>query len=44
MTDDMDPAHEAVAFVGGMTDRFAQDRAIEHLGWTRDDLPLGITA
>lgn len=44
LTDDMDPAHEAVAFVGGMTDRFAQDRAIEHLGWTRDDLPLGITA
>ena len=41
-TDDMDAAHEAVAFVGGMTDRFAQDRAIEHLGWDRDDLPVGL--
>ncbi|MDE0805459.1 MAG: HD domain-containing protein [Acidimicrobiales bacterium] len=39
---DMDPAHEAVAFVGGMTDRFAQDRAVEHLGWERDTLPVGL--
>lgn len=43
LTDDMDPSHEAVAFVGGMTDRFAQDRAIEHLGWARSDLPVGLT-
>ncbi|WP_436796376.1 HD domain-containing protein [Actinospongicola halichondriae] len=43
-TDDMDPAHEAVAFVGGMTDRFAQDRAVEHLGWSTVDLPIGLTA
>lgn len=42
LTDDMDPAHEAVAFVGGMTDRFAQDRAVEHLGWDRDELPVGL--
>lgn len=44
LTDHMDPTHEAVAFVGGMTDRFAQDRALEHLGWSRDDLPVGLTA
>lgn len=43
LTDDMDPDHEAVAFVGGMTDRFAQDRAVEHLGWSYDDLPVGLT-
>ncbi len=43
-TDDMDESHEAVAFVGGMTDRFAQDRALEHLAWTRDDLPVGLTS
>ncbi len=41
-TDDMDASHEAVAFVGGMTDRFAQDRAIEHLGWSVADLPIGL--
>ncbi len=42
VTDDADPVHEAVAFVGGMTDRFAHDRAIEHLGWREEDLPLGL--
>ncbi len=42
-TDDMDASHEAVAFVGGMTDRFAQDRALEHLAWSSDDLPVGLT-
>ena len=42
--DDVDPTHEAVAFVGGMTDRYALDRALEHLGWQTDDLPIGLTA
>lgn len=39
---DADPVHEAVAFVGGMTDRFAQDLAVTHLGWRPDDLPRGL--
>ena len=42
VADDADPTHEAVAFVGGMTDRFALDRAVEHLGWRPEDLPVGL--
>ena len=37
-----DVTREAVAFVGGMTDRFAQKQALEHLGWTLEDLPIGL--
>jgi len=33
---------EAVAFVGGMTDRFAHERALAHLGWDPADLPIGL--
>lgn len=40
--DDADITREAVAFVGGMTDRFAQNRAVELLGWTVDELPIGL--
>ena len=29
----------AVAYVGGMTDRFAFETAVELLGWRRDRLP-----
>ena len=32
----------AVTYVGGMTDRFAFDAAITHLGWHRDALPGGV--
>lgn len=42
--DDADPLLEAVTFVGGMTDRFALDRAVEHLAWDADQLPVGMTA
>ena len=42
LADDADPVREAVAFVGGMTDRFAHDRAITHLGWSAADLPIGL--
>ena len=34
-----DPVRAAVAYVGGMTDRFAFDTAVELLGWRRDRLP-----
>jgi len=35
-----DPAvRRAVAYVGGMTDRFAFETAVELLGWRRDRLP-----
>ena len=34
-----DPVHAAVAYVGGMTDRFAFETAVELLGWRRDRLP-----
>ena len=44
VVDDADPVFEAVAFVGGMTDRYALDRAVEHLGWDPDRLPVGMTA
>ena len=39
---DTDVVREAVAFVGGMTDRFAHDRALVHLGWDAADLPIGL--
>ncbi len=34
--------HEAVAYVGGMTDRFACRQAVALLGWSLDQLPRGI--
>lgn len=33
---------EAVTYVGGMTDRYAFDRATELLGWRAAELPVGI--
>jgi dGTPase len=40
MTDD--PLHDAVAYVGGMTDRFACRQAITLLGWPLERLPHGV--
>ncbi|HAS10812.1 MAG TPA: deoxyguanosinetriphosphate triphosphohydrolase [Acidimicrobiaceae bacterium] len=40
--DRTDVVREAVAFVGGMTDRFAHDRALVNLGWDAADLPIGL--
>ena len=37
-----DPVRTAVAWVSGMTDRFACDRALELLGWPEERLPRGI--
>lgn len=37
-----DPVRGVVAYVGGMTDRFAFDRAQEFLGWDPRQLPRGI--
>ena len=37
-----DPLHAAVAYVAGMTDRFAFQAAVELLGWRTDRLPRGI--
>ena len=37
-----DPLRAAVAWVSGMTDRFACDRAVELLDWPEDRLPRGI--
>jgi dGTPase len=34
--------HDAVAYVGGMTDRFACRQAVALLGWDTDRLPQGI--
>ena len=34
--------HHAVAYVGGMTDRFACRQAVALLGWDTDRLPQGI--
>ena len=34
--------HEAVTYVAGMTDRFAFNSAIVHLGWDRSALPNGV--
>lgn len=33
---------DAVTYVGGMTDRYAFDRAVELLDWPRERLPVGI--
>ena len=43
ITVDTDVTREAVAFVGGMTDRFAQRLAVEHLDWSLDQLPIGLS-
>ena len=32
----------AVTYVAGMTDRFACDTAVTHLGWPRERLPGGV--
>lgn len=37
-----DAVHGVVTYVGGMTDRFAFDRAQEFLGWDPTQLPRGI--
>ena len=37
-----DALHQAVAYVGGMTDRFACRQAVALLGWSTDRLPQGI--
>jgi dGTPase len=37
-----DPVTEAVAYVNGMTDRFAFDAAVRLLGWAPERLPQGI--
>ena len=42
VADDEDPAFAAVAFVGGMTDRYALQRGTEHLGWSVDRMPLAV--
>ena len=42
VADDEDPAFAAVAFVGGMTDRYALQRGVEHLGWSVDRMPLAV--
>ena len=34
--------HAAVAYVAGMTDRFAFSQAVALLGWDPDKLPVGI--
>ncbi len=39
---DEQPLRRAVAYVAGMTDRFAFESAVELLGWRRDRLPRGI--
>jgi dGTPase len=39
-----DAVRRAVAYVGGMTDRFAFGSAVELLGWPRERLPRGIDA
>ncbi|MDQ2726359.1 MAG: HD domain-containing protein [Actinomycetota bacterium] len=40
--DPVEAARAAVTYVGGMTDRFAFETAVHHLGWRRDRLPRGI--
>lgn len=37
-----DPVRAAVAYVGGMTDRYACAEAVARLGWDRTKLPRGI--
>jgi dGTPase len=39
---DADALHRAVAYVAGMTDRFAFQTAVELLGWPKERLPRGI--
>lgn len=39
-----DPVRAAVAYVGGMTDRYAFRAAVTELGWDPDQLPQGIDA
>jgi len=39
---DVDPMRAAVTYVGGMTDRFAFETAVTHLGWDPARLPNGI--
>ncbi|MFV0451657.1 MAG: HD domain-containing protein [Propioniciclava sp.] len=39
---DGDPVRAGVAYVGGMTDQYAFDRAELHLGWDPNRLPRGI--
>lgn len=41
-TFDHDIVHDAVAYVGGMTDRFACRQAVSLLGWDNSQLPQGI--
>ncbi len=41
-TADRDIVHDAVAYVGGMTDRFACRQAVALLGWDDSQLPRGI--
>ena len=36
------PVRQAVAYVSGMTDRYAFETAITHLGWRTDRLPRGV--
>ena len=36
------PVHASVAYVAGMTDRFAFDTAVDLLGWSADRLPRGV--
>ena len=33
---------EAVTYVAGMTDRYAFTMAVDHLGWDRSELPIGV--
>ena len=37
-----DALHHAVAYVGGMTDRYACRQAVTLLGWPQERLPRGI--
>jgi dGTPase len=37
-----DAVRAAVTYVAGMTDRYAFDQAVHHLGWKPDRLPAGI--
>ena len=41
-TAEHDIVHDAVAYVGGMTDRFACRQAVALLGWDYSQLPQGI--
>lgn len=42
LSPEADTVREAVAFVGGMTDRFAHERALANLSWAPEDLPVGL--